>query len=154
MLQKNMHEKGVRSYVLDGDNIRLGINKDLDFSDEGRKENIRRVAEVGRLMVDAGLVVITGFISPFRADREMARNIIGDTDFIEVYIDCPLEICEKRDVKGLYTRARKGEIANFTGISSPYEPPVNPFITVKTGNEELSACLQQIQTAISDRLKL
>lgn len=153
MLQEDLHKKGMHVYVLDGDNVRLGINRDLDFSEEGRKENIRRIAEIAKLMVDAGVIVITGFISPFRADREMARNIIGAADFMEVYVDCPLEICEKRDVKGLYARARNGEITNFTGISSPYEPPVVPFLVVKTGTDSLPACLNQIQTAIADRLK-
>lgn len=154
MLQEDLHKRGLQVYVLDGDNIRMGISRDLDFSEAGRKENIRRIAEVARLMVDAGMIVITGFISPFRSDREMARNIIGSADFMEIYVDCPIEICEKRDVKGLYAKARKGEIVNFTGISSPYEPPIAPFHTVKTGTDSLSACLQQIQTAIADRLKL
>jgi adenylyl-sulfate kinase len=153
-LQEELFQEKQHVYVLDGDNVRLGINNDLDFTEAGRKENIRRVAEVAKLMVDAGLIVITGFISPFIADREMARKIIGDQDFLEIFIDAPIEVCEKRDVKGLYARARKGEIPNFTGISSAYEPPVSPFITVKTGDHTMEECLMQIQSAIQERLKL
>ncbi|HNC16913.1 MAG TPA: adenylyl-sulfate kinase [Accumulibacter sp.] len=132
-LEKKLHTQGQRTYILDGDNIRQGLNKDLGFSDADRVENIRRVAEVAKLMMDAGLVVMTAFISPFRAERQMAREMIGKDDFIEVFVDTPLEVCEQRDPKGLYKKARKGEILDMTGINSPYEPPENPDIVIKPG---------------------
>jgi bifunctional enzyme CysN/CysC len=125
-LEIALHARGMRTYILDGDNIRRGLNKDLGFTDAERVENIRRIAEVAKLMMDAGLVVLTAFISPFRQEREMARELIGSDSFLEVYISTPLEICEQRDVKGLYKQARQGKIPNFTGINSPYEPPQNP----------------------------
>ncbi len=131
-----LHELGKHSYLLDGDNVRHGLNGDLGFDDAARIENIRRVAEVAKLFVDAGLIVSTAFISPFRSDREYARDLIGAADFIEVFIDTPLEICEQRDPKGLYQKARAGEISNFTGISSPYETPNHPNIHIHT--DELS----------------
>lgn len=124
--------KGIRTYVLDGDNIRHGLNNNVDFSPEGRKENIRRIGEVAKLFVDAGLVVLTAFISPFKADRDMVRNLVDKTEFIEIFVDCPIEICEQRDVKGLYKKARAGEIADFTGISSPFERPLTPELTIRT----------------------
>jgi adenylylsulfate kinase len=136
-VEKTLYEIGQLSYVLDGDNIRHGLNGDLGFSNEDRKENIRRIGEVSKLFVDAGLVTLTAFISPFRADREAVRNILEDGQFIEVYVDCPLDICEHRDVKGLYAKARKNEISAFTGISSPYEAPENPEIRVNTGEQTL-----------------
>ena len=125
-----LHAQGIRTYLLDGDNIRHGLNKDLGFSDEDRVENIRRIGEVARLMVDAGLVVLTAFISPFRSERDMARELFDDGEFVEIFVDTPLEVCEKRDAKGLYKKARAGEIPNFTGIGSPYEPPLSPDITL------------------------
>lgn len=124
-LENKLHQLGKHTYILDGDNLRLGLNKDLGFSKEDRVENIRRVAEVSRLMLDAGLIVITAFISPYREDRKMAKDLIGAKNFIEVFVDTPIEICEERDPKGLYKRARAGEILNMTGINSPYEPPTN-----------------------------
>ncbi len=136
-VEKALNEMGRFSYVLDGDNIRHGLNGDLGFSNEDRKENIRRIGEVSKLFVDAGLLTLTAFISPFRADREAVRNILEDGQFIEVYVDCPLDICEHRDVKGLYAKARKNEISAFTGISSPYEAPKNPEIRVNTGEQTL-----------------
>ena len=136
-VEKALYEMGRFSYVLDGDNIRHGLNGDLGFSNEDRKENIRRIGEVSKLFVDAGLLTLTAFISPFRADREAVRNILEDGQFIEVYVDCPLDICEHRDVKGLYAKARKNEISAFTGISSPYEAPKNPEIRVNTGEQTL-----------------
>jgi bifunctional enzyme CysN/CysC len=122
-LEKELHARGRRTYILDGDNVRMGLNKDLGFTEADRVENIRRVAEVARLMMDAGLIVITAFISPFRREREMARDLIGADDFVEVFVDTPLEVCEGRDPKGLYRKARSGELPNMTGIHSPYEPP-------------------------------
>ena len=142
-LEKELHAQGKRTYILDGDNIRQGLNKDLGFTDADRVENIRRVAEVAKLMMDAGLIVMTAFISPFRAEREMARQLIGDENFIEVFVDTPLEICEQRDPKGLYKKARSGQIPNMTGINSPYEIPENPNITYgsKSSIQEIMALL-------------
>jgi bifunctional enzyme CysN/CysC len=130
-LERALHAQGRHTFILDGDNIRQGLNKDLGFSDGDRVENIRRVAEVSRLMLDAGLLVVTAFISPFREDRQLAKHLIGANNFVEVYVNTPLSICEARDVKGLYKRARAGEIPNMTGISSPYEIPLTPNIEVK-----------------------
>ncbi len=125
--------RGVATYVLDGDNVRMGINRDLGFSPQDRTENVRRIGEVCRLFQDAGLVVLTAFISPYRSDREAARALHPDGAFTEVFVDTPLEVCEERDVKGLYARARAGEIENFSGISAPYQPPVSPDLRVDTG---------------------
>jgi adenylyl-sulfate kinase len=131
-LDSKLYKLGVHSYILDGDNLRLGINKGLGFSDEERSENIRRTAEITKLFVDAGLVVIVAIISPFTIDRNMARNLFEDNEFIEVFIDAPLDVVEQRDTKGLYKKARVGEFKNFTGIDSPYEPPLKPEIYVPT----------------------
>jgi bifunctional enzyme CysN/CysC len=132
LVEKRLYAMGRHSYLLDGDNVRHGLNKDLGFTEADRVDNIRRVAEVARLMVDAGLIVITAFISPFRAERDMARRLLGDGEFIEVHVDTPLEVAEQRDVKGLYAKARRGELANFTGIDSPYEAPESPELRVAT----------------------
>lgn len=129
-LEVELHQQGFRTYILDGDNIRHGLNKDLGFSDAGRVENIRRAAEVAKLMMDAGILVITAFISPFRAERELARTLIGTSNFTEVFIDAPLAVCEARDPKGLYKKARQGELKNMTGIDSAYEPPQQPDIYI------------------------
>ena len=134
-LQAKLFENGLNAIVLDGDNTRLGINKDLGFSEKDRNENIRRVAEISKLFVDTGHIVINAFISPFEINRIQARNIISDTDFLEVYIDSSISACENRDVKGLYKKARAGEINDFTGISSPFEVPVKPDIVVKTDEQ-------------------
>jgi adenylylsulfate kinase len=131
-VEQQLHLRGIRTYVLDGDNIRHGLNNNVDFSEAGRKENIRRIGEVAKLFVDAGVVVITAFISPFREDRDRVRKLVAAGEFMEVFIDCPLEVCEARDVKGLYKKARNGEISDFTGISSPFEAPLNPELTVNT----------------------
>lgn len=144
-LEVELHKQGKHTYLLDGDNIRQGLNKDLGFTDADRVENIRRIAEVAKLMMDAGLIVMTAFISPFKREREMARQLIGEEDFIEVFVDTPIEICEERDPKGLYKKARGGKLPNFSGISSPYEIPENPDVIVsgnKTKNKSNS--LQQI----------
>jgi bifunctional enzyme CysN/CysC len=132
-LEMRLQERGVHSYILDGDNIRHGLNRDLGFTDADRVENIRRVVEVGRLMTDAGLVTLVSFISPFRAERELARERFDESEFLEIFVDTPLEVCEQRDPKGLYVKARAGEIENFTGISSPYEAPLNPDIHLAGG---------------------
>ena len=134
-LEQILYKKGIRTYILDGDNVRNGLCKDLDFTEAGRIENIRRVTEVARLMVDAGIVVITAFISPFNNERQIARNNFQDDEFIEIYISTPIEIAEKRDKKGLYKRARRGDLLNFTGIDSPYEIPVNAEYTIDTSNQ-------------------
>jgi adenylylsulfate kinase len=131
-LEQRLVSKGCHTYLLDGDNVRMGLCKDLGFGDRDREENIRRVAEVANLFVDAGLIVITSFISPFHRDRALARSVIGDECFIEVYVDTPLSECERRDPKGLYSKARQGLIKNFTGIDSPYEAPDSPQITIDT----------------------
>ncbi len=136
-LEQALVQRGHHSYLLDGDNIRHGLNKDLDFSEGGRNENIRRIGEVSALFVDAGLIVITAFISPFRADRNKIRERIGDAQFIEVYLSTSLEECERRDPKGLYVKARAGEIREFTGIDSPYEPPIAPQLTIDTSKQEI-----------------
>ena len=130
ILEKELHAQGKHTYLLDGDNVRQGLNKDLRFTNADRVENIRRVAEVAKLMMDAGLIVITAFISPFRAERELARNLIGEENFIEVFVDTPLAVCEQRDPKGLYKKARSGQLLNMTGISSPYEPPTQPDLVI------------------------
>ncbi|WP_309645240.1 adenylyl-sulfate kinase, partial [Phenylobacterium sp.] len=132
LVEKRLHANGRHTYLLDGDNVRHGLNKDLGFTDEDRVENIRRVAEVSKLMVDAGLIVLVSFISPFRAERRMARELQAEGDFVEVYVNTPLEVAEQRDVKGLYKKARAGELKNFTGIDSPYEAPETPEIVVDT----------------------
>ena len=132
LLEKKLMDIGNRSYVLDGDNLRFGINKDLGFSSTDRKENIRRVSEISSLMNQAGLIVITSFISPYKKDREVAKNVIGDNNFLEVYIDTPISECEKRDPKGLYKKVRSGELKNFTGIDDLYEEPENPAIVIPT----------------------
>jgi len=131
-VEKRLYELEVRSYVLDGDNIRHGLNKDLGFSNEARKENIRRIGEVSKLFIDAGVITLTAFISPFIEDRKIARDLVQADEFIEIYVKCALETCESRDPKGLYKKARNGEIPEFTGITSPYEEPVNPEITIES----------------------
>lgn len=143
LLEKRLHEMGKLTYLLDGDNVRHGLNSDLGFSEEDRIENIRRVGEVSKLIVDAGVITISTFISPFKEDREKVRKLLGK-DFIEVFTDCPLEVCEERDPKGIYKKARKGEIKNFTGIDSPYEKPENPEITVSTHLNSLKECVELI----------
>jgi adenylylsulfate kinase len=141
------------SFILDGDSVRTGLCRDLGFGPDDRHENIRRVAEVARLMNDAGLVVVSAFISPYRADREMARQVIGADRFVEVYLDAPLEVCEQRDPKGLYRKARRGEISEFTGISAPYEPPVSPAAVVHSGERTVEECRRQIFQVLGSRLK-
>ena len=143
--------KGAHSYLLDGDNVRFGLNKDLGFSDEDRVENIRRISEVAKLFVDSGLIVLTAFISPFIADREQAKSLIGDANFLEVFIDTPIEVCESRDPKGLYKKARAGEIKNFTGIGSAYEAPVAPDIHIQTDTLSIEACATAVVDALTTK---
>lgn len=149
-VEHRLMEQGVHCFVLDGDNVRHGLNEDLGFSEEDRGENIRRVGEVSRLFVEAGLVIITSFISPFREDRSRVRSLFAPGEFFEVYIRCPLELCESRDPKGLYTRARNGEITEFTGIDSPYEEPENPELTLDTAELSVEDCADRIITMLRD----
>jgi adenylylsulfate kinase len=143
-LEKRLCERGVRTYILDGDNIRHGLNKNLGFSPEDRTENIRRIGEVAKLFTDAGVVALTAFISPYRADRDQVRKIMAEGDFVEVHVDCPVEVCEQRDVKGLYKKARAGEIKEFTGISAPYEAPEKPELTINTAGQSVEESSKQI----------
>ena len=137
-------ERGVHTYVLDGDNIRFGLNKDLGFSPADRTENIRRIGEVAKLFADACVVTLTAFISPYRADRDNVRKIMPAGTFIEAYVDASVEVCEGRDPKGLYKKARAGQIPEFTGISAPYEEPVNPEIVLHTDKHDVAACAEQV----------
>lgn len=143
-LEMALHERGIRTYIVDGDNIRQGLNKDLGFTDADRVENIRRIAEVGKLMMDAGLIVMTASISPFRQEREMARELIGPDNFIEVYVSTPLEVCEQRDAKGLYKKARAGGIPNMTGINSPYEAPLEPAYITNGNEKSMEAVINEL----------
>lgn len=152
-LEKKLFDGGVRTYSLDGDNIRSGLNKGLSFTEEDRTENNRRIAEVAKLFMDAGIVTITAFISPLSEDRKKAKEIIGADNFIEIFVNTPLEICEERDVKGLYKKARQGEIANFTGISSPYEAPSNPDIEIKTESENIEDSVERIFKTLKAKLE-
>jgi adenylylsulfate kinase len=145
-----LFERGCRTYVLDGDNIRHGLNKDLGFSPQDREENIRRIGEVAKLFVDAGVIVMTAFISPYRADRDKARAINGDS-FIEIYVKCPLEVCEQRDPKGLYKKARAGQIPEFTGISAPYEEPLQPELVIDTAELNLDESAAKVIQYLEDR---
>jgi len=150
-VESKLLERKKHTYLLDGDNIRMGLNKGLTFSDEDRIENIRRIGEVSKLFVDAGTIVLTAFISPFQKERDVVRSLVNEDDFIEVFIDTPLEICESRDPKGLYAKARKGEIPNFTGISSPYESPITPEIHVKTEKLSIEESAEQIITYLEEK---
>lgn len=151
-VEEALIERGVNTYRLDGDNARFGLCKDLGFSPEDRTENIRRIGEVAKLFVDAGSIVVTAFISPYRADRDIVRASQADPgDFIEVFVNCPLEICEQRDPKGLYKRARAGEIKNFTGISAPYEAPENPEFVLPTGEQTLEESVDSLIQFLADR---
>lgn len=153
-LEKKLFENKIKTYSLDGDNIRSGLNKGLTFTKEDRTENNRRIAEVAKLFMDSGAVTITAFISPLTEDRENARKIIGKDNFIEIFVNTPLAVCEARDVKGLYKKARKGEIPNFTGISSPYEAPENPDIEVVTQEENVEAAVERIFTILKEKLDI
>ncbi|HZP42083.1 MAG TPA: adenylyl-sulfate kinase [Candidatus Binatia bacterium] len=149
-LEKALWSRGVRAYILDGDNIRHGLNKNLGFSPADRTENIRRIGEVAKLFVDAGLVALTAFISPYRADRDQVRAIMPQ-DFVEVYVDCPVEVCEQRDVKGLYKKARAGEIEEFTGVSAPYEAPLSPELTIRSSELTVAQSVDTILGCLASR---
>jgi adenylylsulfate kinase len=149
-LEKQLAEAGARTYILDGDNIRHGLNKNLGFSPEDRTENIRRIGEVAKLFVDAGMVVLTAFISPYRADRDQVRALMPE-DFVEVHVDCPIEVCEQRDVKGLYQKARAGQIKEFTGVSAPYEAPAKAELTIDTSKHSVEASAGLVQAYLAKR---
>ncbi len=150
-VEEELFKMGKHTYILDGDNIRSGLNKDLGFSMEDREENIRRIGEVSKLFVDAGIITLTAFISPYKKDRDFVRNLVEEGEFIEIYVKCPLEVCEQRDVKGLYKKARAGIIKNFTGIDDPYEEPENPEITVETDRETIEESINKIISYLKDK---
>lgn len=149
-VERDLLDRGVHAYVLDGDNVRHGLNADLGFTDEDRTENIRRIGEVSRLFADAGLIMLTAFISPFRADRDRVRSLMGPGEFFEVYIKCPLELCETRDSKGLYAKARAGEIKEFTGLDSPYEEPPDPELVLDTDKLSVMECVKQVVAMLEE----
>ncbi len=152
-LELKLHKEGVKTYALDGDNIRKGINNDLSFSPEDRTENIRRIAEIANLFVDAGVVVLAAFVSPYKKDRKKIENIVGKDNFVEIFVNTSLQECENRDIKGLYKKARKGEIKDFTGINAPYEAPENPDIEVITDNETIENSVTFIYNRLKEKLK-
>lgn len=147
-VEEQLFAMGMQTYSLDGDNIRKGINKDLGFSEAERHENLRRIAEVSKLFVDAGIITLASFISPMRKDRAMVKQIVGSAHFFEVFVDTPLQVCETRDPKGLYKKARAGEIKNFTGIDTPYEPPLKPDLHLLTEKEPLDVCVEKVITFV------
>jgi adenylylsulfate kinase len=150
-VEEHLHQRGCHTYVLDGDNVRHGLCGDLGFSDKDRAENIRRIGNAAKLFIEAGVIVLTAFISPFRADRRMVRNMVLHGDFLEIYCQAPLDVCEARDVKGLYKKARNGLISDFTGISSPYEEPANAELTLQTGTIPLEDCVQRVIQLLEER---
>jgi len=153
-LEAQLHNLGYKTYLLDGDNIRAGLNKDLSFTDEGRIENIRRIGEVSKLLLDAGIIVLSAFISPFQADRDQVKEIVGAQNYIEVFVDAPLEVCEQRDVKGLYKKARAGEVKNFTGIDSPYEAPSHADVVIPTGSLSIDESIGKLMEFILPKIKI
>lgn len=154
VVEQELHKKGIKTYSLDGDNIRKGINSDLTFAPEDRTENIRRIAEIANLFVDAGIVVLAAFVSPYKKDRDNIKGIVKDVNFVEIYVNTSVEECERRDVKGLYKKARAGEIKNMTGISAPYEAPENPDVEIKTEDETVEEAVQKIIKFIKPKLQL
>lgn len=150
-VEHRLFELGLHTYLLDGDDLRNGLNKDLGFSNEDRLENIRRVGEVAKLLTDAGLIVLASFISPFRQDRLMVRELFGEVPFVEIFMDTPLLVCEERDPKGLYKKARRGELAHFTGISSVYESPLSPELRIDSSQSEIDSCVEKIIAYLSER---
>jgi bifunctional enzyme CysN/CysC len=154
LVEKKLHAMGHRTYLLDGDNVRHGLNKDLGFTDVDRVENIRRIAEVAKLMVDAGLIVLTSFISPFRAEREMARGLMGEGEFYEIHVDVPLAVAEQRDVKGLYRKARRGELKNFTGIDSAYEAPDKPDLRLDAARLSVEEAADEVVRLLRTNTRL
>ncbi|MFZ2311747.1 MAG: adenylyl-sulfate kinase [Methylobacter sp.] len=150
-VEEHLHQNGLHTFVLDGDNVRHGLCSDLGFSDKDRKENIRRISETAKLMLEAGVITLTAFISPFKAERAMARSLMPHGDFIEIHCFCPLTVCEQRDVKGLYKKAREGEIKDFTGISSPYEEPEKPDLKIDTSRLTLEESIQMVISLLRSR---
>jgi adenylylsulfate kinase len=153
-LEQVLHSQNFQTYTLDGDNMRLGLNSDLGFSTEDRNENLRRIGEVSKLMIDAGLITLAAFVSPLKADRALIEKIVGSDNFIEIFVNTSLEECERRDVKGLYAKARKGEIPNFTGISSPYEAPENPSLEINTENTAVEKAVEIITEYLKNKISL
>ncbi len=153
VVEQELFNMGLKTYILDGDNIRKGLNNDLNFTEQSRIENIRRIGEVAKLMIDAGLVVLAAFVSPFIKDRQLLRSLMGER-FIEIFVDAPIEVCEQRDVKGLYKKARAGEISNFTGISSPFERPIHPDIHIHTDKEELKDSVKAVLDTVLPKIKI
>jgi adenylyl-sulfate kinase len=151
-LESALYQRGFKTYLLDGDNMRSGLNKDLSFTNEARVENIRRIGEVSKLFLDAGIIVLSAFISPFAADREQVKNIVGPESYLEVFVDCPLEVCEQRDIKGLYQKARAGLVKNFTGIDSPYERPDHPDMTIHTDKMNVDECVEMLLKEVLRRV--
>ena len=154
VVERKLFDLGIKTYTLDGDNIRKGLNKDLSFSPEHRTENIRRIAETANLMIDAGIVVLGAFVSPYKKDRQNIKKIVAEDNFVEIFVNTSIEECERRDVKGLYKKARAGEIKNMTGISAPYEAPENPDIEIKTEKETVEAAAQRTVEYIIPKIKL
>ncbi|MEO8109958.1 MAG: adenylyl-sulfate kinase [Ginsengibacter sp.] len=154
LVEQELFNRNIHTYSLDGDNIRAGINKGLGFSESDRHENIRRIGEIARLFVDSGTIVIAAFITPLEKDRQMLRDIIGKDDLVEVFVNTPLDECERRDVKGMYKKARAGIIKDFTGISAPYENPQSPDIEIHTGNQSIESSVNQVMNSISERLQI
>ena len=154
LVEISLHKKGISTYILDGDNIRKGINKDLTFEPQDRSENIRRIAEISKLMLDAGVLTLAAFVSPYIKDREDVKQIVGADNFIEIYVNTTIQECERRDVKGLYKKARCGEIKNMTGISSPYEEPTNPDLEVITDGQSIEESVQSILKLLNQKLKI
>ncbi len=150
-VERVLVSRGVSAYVLDGDNVRQGLNANLGFSPEDRAENIRRIGEVAKLMNDAGVIVLTAFISPYRADRDAVRAKLPPGEFLEVLVDCPIDVCEQRDVKGLYKKARAGEVKEFTGISAPYEAPGKPELVLRTAEKDVDACAREVLDSLAAR---
>lgn len=150
-LEERLFQSGCNTFVLDGDNVRHGLCADLGFSEQDRVENIRRVAEVSKLMLEAGLITLTAFISPYAKDRAKVKALVGAEQLIEIYCDCPIEVCESRDVKGLYKKAREGLVKNFTGVSAPYEAPIQPDLTIKTAETPIEDCIKQILSYLKQR---
>jgi adenylylsulfate kinase len=150
-VEEKLHRMGCRTFVFDGDNVRHGLCGDLGFSPEDRHENIRRIGEMTKLFLDAGIIAVTAFISPYRVDRERVRGIVGAADFLEIHCDCPIEVCEQRDGKGMYEKARQGLIKNFTGVSAPYEAPLAPDLRLNTGADPLDDCADRVVALLADR---
>ncbi len=150
-VEESLYQIGCRTIALDGDNVRHGLNSDLDFSNRGRQENLRRIGEVSKLFVEGGLITLTAFISPFIDDRKKVRSLFPHGDFLEIFVDCPIEVCEGRDVKGLYNKARQGFIKDFTGVSSPFEPPIKPELTIHTADQTLTESVESVLSFLIDR---